>query len=141
MKLTPKVITVFQTIAANDGHLTRTTLAEQTGLSVSTVSLYLTALRSNELVDTINGKYHVASNDTAQAAKHDVASLGVVDRRQPDPNSKMSQARKLFSHMAHQPRKVILAAMTANCGLTPQAAATYLQKFRSENGLVRNSRA
>ena len=140
MKLTPKALAIFKLIAENDGQLSRQGLAEMSGRQPPTVSMYLTALRQHNLIDSINGKYSVAANEAAQRGKRDPASLGVVDGRQPDPNSRLSKARTLFQNMLASgkttPRKDMIAAMVNQCALTPQGAATYLQTFRKEAGLV-----
>lgn len=144
MKLTPKSVEFFNLIAQHDGELTRATLAIMSGRQPPTVSMYLTALRHHNLIDAINGKYFVAKNDLAQKAKKDPNALGIVDGRQPDPNSRLSQARKLFQDLmskgTHTPRKDMIAAMVSQCSLTPQGAATYLQTFRKEAGLVHSNK-
>jgi hypothetical protein len=80
------------------------------------------------------------SNVAAAPAAAPAAEVAAAPRgRERDPNSKASKARVLFADMTAKGarRCDIIKAMQEQVGMTPSGAATYLQNFKKEAGLVK----
>jgi hypothetical protein len=69
------------------------------------------------------------------------APASVAPAKAPAGESKASKARAIFMANKDQPRKVLMAMMMEQCGLTSHGANTYLYNFRKAEGMVKTRTA
>ena len=77
----------------------------------------------------------VVANEVAVSTA--AASAGAAVRksgRKPDPNSKYSQARAIFTRLAGSPAKDVKAAFVSELGLPKGSANTYYHSLVREGG-------